>query len=229
MISSLYAPRIVPWASHLASFPTLLLLVFFSPSCGIVFQRINYCHLTLSLTHYFQIVLLFFFSSYTQSCGHYWNDASNSRVSRPPSAQSRTLKAKSLNSFYPLLHFVSWKDVPLFYMFPVKIFPSFPLTDLIFYNFSIFFASVLTIRFPHKMLPALWTDYAFPYSSHSLACPSSQMVGNYHYPYQKMGWGRNRQTLSCREGSRYHSSCLPAVVQVQTWHHLPAPAPSLQL
>lgn len=61
IISSLYAPRIVPWASHLASFPTLLLLVFFFPSCGIVFQRINCCHLTLSLTHYFQIVVLFFF------------------------------------------------------------------------------------------------------------------------------------------------------------------------
>lgn len=40
MISSLYAPRIVPWASHLASFPTLLLLVFFSPPVEFDFKEL---------------------------------------------------------------------------------------------------------------------------------------------------------------------------------------------
>lgn len=34
---------------------------FLTP-CGILFLRINYCHLTLFLTHYFQMVLLLFFA-----------------------------------------------------------------------------------------------------------------------------------------------------------------------
>lgn len=39
---------------------------FLSPSCGILLQRINYCHIIFSLTHYFQMVLLLiFFSSAT--------------------------------------------------------------------------------------------------------------------------------------------------------------------
>lgn len=39
-ISSLHAPRIVPWGSHLASFPTLLLLVFFSPPVEFYFKEL---------------------------------------------------------------------------------------------------------------------------------------------------------------------------------------------
>lgn len=57
-------------SSELPSWPNSQHSFLFSfPSCGILFRRINYCRLALSLTHYFQMVLFIFFSPrYTQKC-----------------------------------------------------------------------------------------------------------------------------------------------------------------
>lgn len=96
---------------------------FLSPFCGILFLRINYCRLTLSLSHYFQMVLLFFFSPATQRCcGR--NGAGISRVNSHPSMQPDFKHRKALPGFIQFVclspdRMILFPTRSLFQQFPV--------------------------------------------------------------------------------------------------------------
>lgn len=212
--------KFVRFQNHPLGFPAGIIpnspsACFLSPSCGILLQRINYCHLIFSLTHYFQMVLLliFFPQLHTEVLWPSLKWSWQQQVNSHPFMQSKTLKTEKPYWFLSTSPLCLLKGCSFFLYVLYSSISQFS-SDLKCSKPLISVSSLFcfyTNRFPHKVLPAIWTDYSFDYSSHNLVPLSSQKWVTIITLIVQMGWGRKRH-LATRDRSRYHSSCLPAAI-----------------
>lgn len=126
---------------------------FLSPSCGMLFKRINYCHLTLSLTHYFQMLLLLFFSQL------------HIEVLWPSLNWSQQQQSKQ-SPIYAIKDFKDRKALPVFIRYfilsPERMFLF--SVHFLFQHFPVFLSLTLTT-------PSIWCQYLLCFTSSLIDFP----------------------------------------------------------